>query len=101
MDKIAAFNLGDTFFGKDFFLQDLTDLGDLISILVSNSIAIAGVILVFLVIFAGITMISGSGDPQKLEQGKNILTAGIIGFIIVVGAFLIVRLLESSLGISI
>jgi hypothetical protein len=46
-------------------------------------------------------MLSGSGDPQKIEQGRNIITAGVIGFIIVATAFLIVRFVERTFGISI
>lgn len=101
MEKIA-FNIGDTFFNTpNHFLSDLPGLGTLVSILFSNAIVIAGILLVFLIIFAGINMISGSGDAQRVDHAKQILTAGIIGFVVVVAAFFIVRLVESSLGINI
>lgn len=101
MEKIA-FNLGDEFLGPGaHFLKQLTGVGTLASVLLSNAIMVAGIVLIFLIIFAGIQMISGSGDPQKMNQAKQVITAGILGFILVVAAFFIVRLVESSLGISI
>ena len=101
MEKIA-FNIGESFFGPSgSFLTQLTGVGTLASVLLSNAIIIAGIVLIFLLIFAGIQIVSGSGDPQKIDQAKQIITAGIIGFILVVAAFFIVRLVESSLGLSI
>ena len=102
MNKIAQIPIGDTFFGKTgAFLSNLEDLGQLVSLIANNSIVVAGIILLFLIVFAGFTMITAGGDSQKFQQGANIITAGFIGFIIVLAAFLIVRLIESSLGVSI
>lgn len=95
-----SFNLGDAFLGSSSFLRDVTDVGKLLSILLNNAITIAGIVLIFIFIIAGIQMISGSGDAQKAAQARQVITAGIIGFILVVAAFFIVRLLESSLGVN-
>ena len=100
--EYIAFELGEAFFGTaGHFLSQLTDVGVLASILLSNAIVVAGIVLIFLFIFAGIQMISGSGNEQKMEQARAIMTAGVLGFILVVAAYFIVRLVESSLGISI
>lgn len=100
MEKIA-FNIGDIFFGSDHFLKEITGVGSLVSILLSNAIVIAGIVLIFIIVIAGIQMISGSGDPQKTAHARQILTAGILGFVLVVAAYFIVRLVESSLGVDI
>jgi len=98
MNKIAQVPIGDTFFGKTgHFLADLPGLGQLVSLIANNAIVVAGVIFLFLIIFAGFQMITAGGDSQKFQQGQNIITAGFIGFIIVLAAFLIVRFIESSL----
>jgi len=102
MDKIAQVPIGNTFFGKaGHFLSNLPGLGQLVSLFVSNAIIVAGVVLLFLIVFAGFTIISAGGNPQKVKQGQDMITAGVLGFIIVVAAFLIVRLIERSLGITI
>ncbi|OGD83783.1 hypothetical protein A2165_01205 [Candidatus Curtissbacteria bacterium RBG_13_40_7] len=102
MHSEIAFSLRDAFFGSTIPpLTELTDLGTLVSVLLSNAISIAGVVLVFLFILAGFVMVTGSGDPQRLEQGKKIITYGIIGFIVVFVSYYIVLLIETSLGIHI
>ena len=101
MEKIS-FNIGEAFFGSSgHFLTQLTDVGTLASVLLSNAIVVAGIILVALFIYAGIQMISDSGNEQKVAQAKQILTAGAIGFILVVVAFFIVRFIENSFGVTI
>jgi hypothetical protein len=101
MDKLT-FNIGEAFFGDSgHFLTQLTDVGELASILLNNAIVIAGIVLIFIIIIAGIQMISGSGDPQKAARARQILTAGILGFILVVAAYFIVKLVEVSFGVNI
>ncbi len=103
-NQILAFNIGDVFFGRNGgggFLTEITDLGKLVSIIASNAIIIAGIILLFLFVFAGFQMITGAGDAQKQQQATQIMTAGVIGFILVIAAYFIVRIIESSLGIRI
>lgn len=101
MDKVAV-DIGQTFFGTSgHFLSQLTDLGHLVSILLNNAIVVAGIILLFLIVIAGFNMVSGGGSPEKIEQSKAIITYGIIGFIIVVAAFLIIRVIETMTGTKI
>ena len=100
MERVA-FSLGEAFFGPgDHYLKGAGGLGMLVSVLLSNAVVIAGIVLVFLIIFAGIQMITGSGEPEKLDRARQIITAGIIGFILIISGFFIVRFLESSLGID-
>jgi hypothetical protein len=102
MEKLIAFPIDVAFFGSDgHFLSELTDVGDLASILLNNAIAIAGIVLIFIVIIAGIQMISASGDPQKAARARQMLTAGIIGFVLVLAAYFIVRLIELSFDVTI
>lgn len=101
MNKLAAVNIGDKFFGGPHFLRDLTGVGQLVSILLNNAIIIAGIIFVFLIILAGINFISGGGSPEKIEQSQKIITYAFFGFIIVVGAFLVIRAMEKILGLNI
>ena len=90
-----TFDLGEALLGEEHFLTNLEGVGSLVSILTSNAIIIAGVIFTFLVIIAGYNMISGAGsnNPQKVARGREILTAAIIGFIIVFAAYWIVQLI--------
>lgn len=100
MDYLAV-DIGNSFFGGPSFLRDLPGVGTLVSILVSNIIVIAGIVFIFLIIYAGLEMITGAGDAQKNAHARDVLTAAVIGFIIVVLAWFIVRVIETSLGVNI
>lgn len=102
MEKFIAFDIDVAFFGSaGHFLTQLTDVGTLASILLNNAIMVAGIVLIFLIVIAGIQMISASGDPQKAARARQILTAGILGFILVVVAYFIVRLVQVSFNVNI
>uniref|UniRef100_A0A7C4TJJ6 Uncharacterized protein n=1 Tax=candidate division WWE3 bacterium TaxID=2053526 RepID=A0A7C4TJJ6_UNCKA len=56
------------------------------------------VILGFLkVVVAGYTIMTSQGDPQKIQEGKEDLTAAIMGLIFILGAVGILRILIGSI----
>ncbi|MCJ7805261.1 hypothetical protein MUP46_01315 [Patescibacteria group bacterium] len=77
-------------------------IGDIVSLVLSNALVIAGVILLFLLVAGGIGMIAGAGsdNPEQLANGRKAITAAIIGFIIVFAAYWIIRLIESIIGVQ-
>ncbi len=61
---------------------------------------IAGVLIALIVvIFSGIQMITSQGDTYKLASAKKRLFFGILGLIIVLGAFFIIRIVFTILNI--
>jgi hypothetical protein len=89
--------------GKEFGspLGQGKTLGDLVSIVVSASFVIAGVILLFFLVAGGISIIAGAGNdnPEQLEKGKKAATSAVIGFIIVFVAYWIIRIIEAMTGV--
>jgi hypothetical protein len=60
---------------------------------------LAGVIAFFLLILGGFGMIIGAGgDPKKMEQSKQTITGAVLGFIIIIGSFWIIQVLEILTG---
>ncbi len=97
MTNYLADELAPTFFGKSsHFLDNMGGVSELVSVGVSNAIVIAGIILIITIIYSGISMIGASGDSQQFARGKLILTSAIIGFVIVVAAWFIVKWIEAS-----
>lgn len=96
-------DIGKSFLGKGTFLSDIKDVGKLVSILVSNAMVIAGIILLFLMVFGGISMIAGAGsqNPEQVAKGRQAVTSALIGFIIVFAAYWIVQLIGAITGINI
>ncbi len=76
-------------------------VGSIVSLVAQASIALAGLVLVFLLLFGGFKMIQGAGenDPRKTGQGKQALTAAIGGFLLVFSAYWVIRALEVILGV--
>jgi hypothetical protein len=97
-----SFDIGSTFLGSTTsFLYNLGDVGTLVSILLNNAIVIAGVIFLFLIILAGYNILSAAGNPQKMQQSMQIITSAIIGFILVIASYLIVKLIEVMFSVRI
>ena len=98
--KEKFFNLES---GQKGFLTEITDIGKLVSIIVSNAMVIAGIILLFYMVFGGISMIAGAGNqnPEQVGKGRQAVTSALIGFIIVFAAYWIVQLIEVLTGVAI
>ena len=99
MTKIAS--IGTDFFGGSHFLTGAGGISRFVSITVTNLLLIAGVVLMFVIVTSGLSMVSAAGDVQKFAKAKNSLTAGVIGFIIVVAAWFLTRIIETSTGVNI
>lgn len=73
--------------------------GDLVSVIVKNAFVVAGIISFVLLIFGGFTVIVGSGDPKKAEQGQKAITGAVTGLLIVLGSFWIIQILSRITGL--
>lgn len=82
---------------------DSAGLSTLVSSILSTAVAVAGIILLILLIFGGISIIMGAGksDAQQVEQGKKAATAAVVGFIIIFAAYWIIQIVELVTGIKI
>jgi len=99
----VAIDIGSTFFGGGHPLQQISGIGQLVSIILSNAMVIAGIIMLFLLIFGGISMVMGAGrdNPEQAAKGKQAATAAVIGFIIIFASYWIIQLIQLLTGITI
>ena len=84
-------------------LNFYTNFSQLLSPILKNSLTLAGIIFLALILIGGIGMIAsaGSGDQKKAEQSKKTITSAITGFIIVFSAYLIIQAIEVFTGLHI
>ncbi|HPT66142.1 MAG TPA: hypothetical protein PK257_02410 [Candidatus Woesebacteria bacterium] len=106
MKSLLAFNIGDINLGTGKNLEAAYGNGGvstLISIILKYSLMLAGIILLSLLIFGGITFImnAGKGDSKKADQGKSAITNAAIGFIIVLLAYTIIQIIGKITGVNI
>jgi len=80
--------------------MQLTSVSKIITDGIPFVFAAAGIGLLFMIITAGFTLLTSAGDTKKMEAGKNRLTYGVLGFIVVFVAYWIVQLLGAMLGIA-
>ena len=87
---------------NNVFKGPFTDLGTLISALLPNILTLAGVILLFLLIFGGFSYIinAGKGDSQGAGKGKDMITWAIVGFILIFAAYWIMEIISYITGIQ-
>lgn len=103
MNKIADVDIRSVFLGNSS--TNLSDVGGIslyVSAIVAGAISVSGIILLFLLIGGGISIISGAGknDPQSVQKGKQAVTSALIGFVVVFTAYWIVKLIETITGLS-
>lgn len=102
--KIYAVNIEDEFkLGENGPTLAGKSLASFISPLIQDVFVLAGVVLVLLLIFGGVTYImnAGSGDKEGMEKGKNALTSALLGFIIIFVAYWIVQIIGYITGVNI
>lgn len=57
---------------------------------------IAGGIAMILIIYSGYMIITSTGDPKKVQAGKELLGSSVAGIIMIIFAVLILRLIGSD-----
>lgn len=81
-------------------LQNVDNLGDLVNLLMSFLLPIAGVILFFILIWGGYDILLSRGESEKLQIGKNKITAAIIGIVLLVLSYLLTRIFGYVFGLG-
>lgn len=61
-------------------------------------VSLSGAALFVMFIIAGFSFLFGGGDPKKLEQARGTFTNAIIGLIVIVAAYLIIRIIGVFTG---
>ncbi len=75
-------------------------IGTIVGAIIPYTFFFAGSALLLYIIYGGFKLMTSSGDPAKISQGKSILTNGLVGFFIVFFSFWIVQLIGLFLGLD-
>jgi len=77
---------------------------DCVPIVVKNVIdaafVFAGIIAVILLIYFGIRLVISSGDPKQVEGARKIMTYTIVGFLIILLSYTILKLIANVTGVE-
>ncbi len=81
-----------------FSIGNLSSLGAMIGSLMPYILAVAGLILLLMIIASGYQLLTSVGNPEGIETGKKRLTASLVGFILIFAAFWIFQLIQVLIG---
>lgn len=100
MQKLALVDIKTEFGGP---VKDLTDVGTLVSTIVTFAYVAAGVVFLILLIMGGLSMIQAAGtdDRQKATKGRQGLTTALIGFLIIISSYFIIQVIGNIFGFKI
>lgn len=102
MENLAQVDIGGKF-NSPFGKTGGQGLGNFVSIVLSNAVSIAGVILLVVLIVGGIAMIKGAGNnnPEAAAKARMAATTAAIGFVVVFASYWILQLIEAVTGLQI
>lgn len=78
----------------------INTLGDLINLLLPFIFGIAGIILLFVIIWGGYDFLLSQGEADKVSSARSKITAGIIGIVLLFLSYLIARVLAFVFGLD-
>ena len=77
-----------------------TKIGGLIGAILPYIFYAAGIALLIYLVFGGFQLMTSRGDPKAIQSAQGKITNALIGFVIVVVAFVLVRLLGQMFNIE-
>ncbi len=77
------------------------DLATFMNHLLPNLYLFAGIVIFFFIFLGGFIMIANAGNTNKQQDGKQIITGALIGFLLVVLSYFIIQIVEVVTGIPI
>lgn len=70
------------------------------NLIIQNLLRFALIFVVIIFAYAGFTYLTSGGSASKIEKAHNMLIKAVVGFVIVLSAFLIVELIANILGLD-
>lgn len=103
VQRVSAQSLGSSLGEELEGLENgsISNESDLVAMIVKIAVPLGVISVVLLVVYAGYLLMSSQGNPDKLKEGKDIITNAIIGFVVVLLSVAILILISNTLGLDI
>lgn len=79
---------------------ELQTIGDVINRVTLFLFPLAGVILLFVIIWGGYDLMLSRGEQEKISGARAKITAGIIGFVLLILSFFLTRVIAYVFGLD-
>jgi len=80
--------------------NSINNIGQLTSRVLSFLLPLAGIVLLFVFIWGGYDYMMSQGNPEKVKGAQAKITSGIIGLILLVASYLLVRVISTIFGLG-
>lgn len=95
-------NLGECLkFQDSTASKEYTGIGGLINNVLPNIYVAAGLLLFFMIVIGGFTIIMNANDSHKMEEGKKTITTAIIGLLVLFGSYWMIQIIQVVTGVAI
>lgn len=81
-------------------IRTSVSLPTIVGNLVGAALALIGVIFMVLMIYGGFLWMNARGNDQQVEKAKNLITAAVIGLVIIAGGYAITQFVVNNVLIS-
>lgn len=81
-------------------LVGIENLSDLVNKVLTFFIPFAALVLFGVLVWGGYDFLLSQGVPEKVKAGRAKITAGLIGFGLLISSYVIVKLIASILGLG-
>lgn len=83
-----------------YLRSDIRNVADVVNILMPFLYGIAGIILFLVIIWGGYDILFSAGNADKVNGGRMKVTSGLIGFVLLVLAYLLSQVIAYVFGLS-
>lgn len=95
-------NLGDCLsFQGSSATKEYSSASSLINNILPNVYVAAGLIIFFMIVFGGFTIITGAGNKDKVADGTKTITSAIMGLLVLFASYWIIQIIQVVTGVSI
>lgn len=78
----------------------INNIGDVINRALLVIVPLAGVILFLVLIWGGYDFLLSGGNEERVKKGKAKITAGVVGFLLLILSYLMVKLISQIFGLG-
>lgn len=100
INKVYASSLSDTLSGGVSNLSNADGVESFTSELLAFAIPLSVFCVFILLAFAAFKLMTSQGDPDKLKEGKEVITNAVIGFVFILLSVAILMLISNIFGIN-
>lgn len=98
VEVLAAGNVCDMDDADVLGCNDTKNAGDVAGGVIGVVLSLVGVVAVGVMIYGGVSYMISQGDPGKTKRARDIILYGLIGFVITILAYVIVKFVVDEIG---